>query len=394
MLEKHLKLLTKGIVETSPKGMLAEKLKLNRPLIIKAGFDPTSANLHLGHSVLIQKLKVFQDLGHEVVFVVGDFTAMIGDPTGKNKTRPPLSKSDIQKNAKTYAEQVFKLLDRNKTKVVYNSSWMDNMDASTLLKLASQQTVARMLEREDFQKRYKNEQSIAIHEFLYPIMQGYDSVQLNADVELGGSDQTFNLLVGRDLQRQAQQEPQVIITLPLLEGLDGINKMSKSLKNTIDLQDEPEDMFGKIMSISDDLMWKYWELLTDVPQSKINEWKVSDTNPKIIKENLASEIVTKWHSEALAKSALESFSLRFSEKMIPADLAIHNFSVGKGMPLANLLKAISLVDSTSDAHRMIKQNAVKIDGEKISENLLLIANASPKIIQVGKRKVKKILFTE
>ena len=392
MFENQLEVLERGVVNINPENSLLEKLKLGRPLIVKAGFDPTAANLHLGHSVLLQKLKLFQDLGHKVVFVVGDFTAKIGDPTGKNKTRPPLSETQIRENAKTYADQVFKLLDKDKTQVVYNSAWMHKLSAEDMIKLASQQTVARMLEREDFNNRYKSGQAIAIHEFLYPIMQGYDSVELKADIELGGTDQTFNLLVGRDMQKSAQQAPQIIMTLPLLEGLDGVNKMSKSLGNTVDLTDKPSDMYGKIMSISDELMWRYWELLTDVKNSELKAWQASDTNPKFIKEKLAHLLVTKWHNADWAEKAAADFASRFSEGLIPSELEEVTIKATNGiLPLANILKAAQLVSSTSEAHRLIKQSAVKIDGAKIENNLELAAG-SAMIIQVGKRRIKKVLI--
>lgn len=394
MSDKTLALLTKGAINISPSEALAEKLALDRPLIVKAGFDPTAANLHLGHSVLLQKLKTFQDLGHQVVFVVGDFTARIGDPTGKNKTRPPLSTDEIQANAKTYADQVFRLLDKEKTKVVYNSAWLDQLDATDLIKLAAQQTVARMLEREDFQKRYQAEQAIAIHEFLYPILQGYDSVELKADIELGGTDQTFNLLVGRDLQKNAKQAQQVIMTLPLLEGLDGTNKMSKSLGNTIDLTDSPDDMYGKLMSISDDLMWRYWELLTEQPMSAINDWRQSDTNPKIFKENLAVELVSKWHNLDAAEAAKSAFNQRFAQGLLPENIEHVVVKITNSVQLANLLKQLDLVSSTSEAHRMLKQSAIKINGEKIATNLALSASSDELIIQVGKRKIKKVTLEQ
>lgn len=390
-MNEQLEILQRGVVNISPEGSLSEKLALGRPLVVKAGFDPTAANLHLGHSVLLEKLKIFQDLGHQVVFVIGDFTAMIGDPTGKNKTRPPLSKAEISENAKTYAEQVFKLLDINKTKVVYNSEWMSKMDAHGLIKLASQQTVARMLEREDFNTRYQNQQAIAIHEFLYPIMQGYDSVELEADIELGGTDQTFNLLVGRDMQKFAKQAQQTIMTLPLLEGLDGVNKMSKSLANTIDLTDTPDDMFGKVMSISDDLMWRYWELLTNHSSSELAEWRSSDTNPKYFKEKLAQELVTKWHDADLAEQAFTAFNQRFSQGILPENIEQVTIKMhAASMPIANILKVSNLVASTSDAHRMLKQQAVKIDGKKIGENIELAAGDFT--IQVGKRRLKQVLL--
>ena len=344
--------------------------------------------------MLLQKLKTFQDLGHQVVFVVGDFTARIGDPTGKNKTRPPLSTDEIQANAKTYADQVFRLLDKEKTKVVYNSAWLDQLDATDLIKLAAQQTVARMLEREDFQKRYQAEQAIAIHEFLYPILQGYDSVELKADIELGGTDQTFNLLVGRDLQKNAKQAQQVIMTLPLLEGLDGTNKMSKSLGNTIDLTDSPDDMYGKLMSISDDLMWRYWELLTEQPMSAINDWRQSDTNPKIFKENLAVELVSKWHNLDAAEAAKSAFNQRFAQGLLPENIEHVVVKITNSVQLANLLKQLDLVSSTSEAHRMLKQSAIKINGEKIATNLALSASSDELIIQVGKRKIKKVTLEQ
>ncbi|WP_373280575.1 tyrosine--tRNA ligase, partial [Methylomonas koyamae] len=363
-----------------------KKLEENRPLTIKAGFDPTAPDLHLGHTVLINKLKQFQDAGHNVQFLIGDFTAMIGDPTGKNVTRKPLSREEVLENAKTYQAQVFKILDPEKTEVKFNSAWMGAMTSAELIQLAAKHTVARMLERDDFSKRYKSGQPIAIHEFLYPLIQGYDSVVMKADVELGGTDQKFNLLVGRQLQEIYGQKPQIVLTMPILEGLDGVQKMSKSLNNYIGIADVPDDMFGKIMSISDELMWRYFKLLSFRPMLEIERWRQAcqnGDNPRNYKVALAQEIVERFHGAAAAKAALENFEARFQRGAIPDDLDDIQLEAGaEGLPIANLLKNAGLVASTSEALRLIKQGAVKIDGEKLEDSKRVIA-ASTHVYQVG-----------
>nr|WP_231890950.1 tyrosine--tRNA ligase [Methylomonas koyamae] len=373
-----------------------KKLEENRPLTIKAGFDPTAPDLHLGHTVLINKLKQFQDAGHNVQFLIGDFTAMIGDPTGKNVTRKPLSREEVLENAKTYQAQVFKILDPEKTEVKFNSAWMGAMTSAELIQLAAKHTVARMLERDDFSKRYKSGQPIAIHEFLYPLIQGYDSVVMKADVELGGTDQKFNLLVGRQLQEIYGQKPQIVLTMPILEGLDGVQKMSKSLNNYIGIADVPDDMFGKIMSISDELMWRYFKLLSFRPMLEIERWRQAcqnGDNPRNYKVALAQEIVERFHGAAAATAALESFEARFQRGAIPEDLDEIQLEAGaEGMPIANLLKNAGLVASTSEALRLIKQGAVKIDGEKLEDSKRVIA-ASTHIYQVGKRKVARVTIS-
>ncbi|WP_375142704.1 tyrosine--tRNA ligase [Methylomonas koyamae] len=373
-----------------------KKLEENRPLTIKAGFDPTAPDLHLGHTVLINKLKQFQDAGHNVQFLIGDFTAMIGDPTGKNVTRKPLSREEVLENAKTYQAQVFKILDPEKTEVKFNSAWMGAMTSAELIQLAAKHTVARMLERDDFSKRYKSGQPIAIHEFLYPLIQGYDSVVMKADVELGGTDQKFNLLVGRQLQEIYGQKPQIVLTMPILEGLDGVQKMSKSLNNYIGIADVPDDMFGKIMSISDELMWRYFKLLSFRPMLEIERWRQAcqnGDNPRNYKVALAQEIVERFHGAAAAKAALENFEARFQRGAIPEDLDDIQLEAGaEGLPIANLLKNAGLVASTSEALRLIKQGAVKIDGEKLEDSKRVIA-ASTHVYQVGKRKVARVTIS-
>lgn len=388
-----LELIKRGSEEILIEADLVKKLEKGKPLKVKAGFDPTAPDLHLGHTVLINKLKHFQDLGHEVIFLIGDFTGMIGDPTGKSATRPPLTEEQIQENAKTYQEQVFKILDSEKTRIEFNSRWMGKMSAADMIRLASRHTVARMLERDDFDKRYSNNQPIAIHEFLYPLVQGYDSVALEADVELGGTDQKFNLLVGRQLQEQYGQAPQVILTMPILEGLDGVQKMSKSLDNYIGINDDPKDMFGKIMSVSDDLMWRYFELLSFRPMSEIAGFKTemeAGKNPRDIKFLLAEEIITRFHSANDAKAAQEDFITRFSKNAIPDDIPDLEISVGEGMPLANVLKEAGLVPSTSNAHQMVKQGAVKIDGEKVEDSRQILNTGFSAVMQVGKRKFARV----
>ncbi|MGJ0516566.1 MAG: tyrosine--tRNA ligase [Methylomicrobium sp.] len=373
---------------------LVKKLQEKRPLRVKAGFDPTAPDLHLGHTVLINKLKQFQDHGHEVLFLIGDFTGMIGDPTGKNATRKPLTRDEVIENAKTYEEQIFKILDPTKTLVMFNSSWMNAMSPADLIQLAAKHTVARMLERDDFSKRYKGGQPIAIHEFLYPLIQGYDSVAMKADVELGGTDQKFNLLVGRQLQEQYGQNPQVVITMPILEGLDGVNKMSKSLNNYIGITDAPDDMFGKIMSISDELMWRYFELLSFRPMTEIRQWRQEcqlGANPRDYKVLLAQEIIERFHSAAAAQKSLENFEARFQRGAMPDEIEEKEIKIqGGGYGVANILKDAGLTGSTSEAIRMINQGGVKIDGEKVADAKLEIAVGTKHIYQVGKRKFMKV----
>ncbi len=386
--------LKRGTDEVLLEAELIKKIEEGRPLRIKAGFDPTAPDLHLGHTVLINKLKQFQDLGHEILFLIGDFTGMIGDPTGKNITRKPLTREDVIQNAKSYEEQIFKILDPEKTKVMFNSSWMNDMSSAELIQLAAKSTVARMLERDDFSKRYKNGQSIAIHEFLYPLIQGYDSVAMNADVELGGTDQKFNLLMGRQLQSVYQQKPQVVMTMPILEGLDGVQKMSKSLNNYIGISDTPNDMFGKIMSISDDLMWRYFELLSFRAMEEIKAWhKDCDegANPRNYKVKLAQEIIARFHDQAAAEKALIDFEAQFKRGAIPDDIVeIALTANSEGYAIALLLKDAGLTSSTSDSNRMIKQGAVKIDSEKLTDAKLIVSIGSEHIYQVGKRKFAKV----
>jgi tyrosyl-tRNA synthetase len=384
----------RGADEILPEEDLIEKLKEGKPLKIKAGFDPTAPDLHLGHTVLINKLKTFQDLGHEVIFLIGDFTGLIGDPTGKSATRKPLTKEDVLKNAETYKEQVFKVLDPAKTTIAFNSTWFDEFGAADMIKLAARQTVARMLERDDFKKRYAGGQSIAIHEFLYPLVQGWDSVALKADVELGGTDQRFNLLMGRELQKEEGQRPQSVLMMPLLEGLDGVQKMSKSLNNYIGITDAPNDMFGKVMSISDELMWRYYDLLSFRPIAEINELKAkveAGTNPRDIKIDLAKELIARFHSDEDAEQAHQDFIKRFQKNALPDDIPEVTIESGEAMAIGNLLKEAGLVASTSEAMRMIKQGAVKLNGEdKVTDGKLVIEVGTEQIYQVGKRKFAKI----
>jgi len=387
--------LKRGCEEILLEEELIAKLKEGKPLKIKAGFDPTAPDLHLGHTVLINKLRAFQQLGHEVIFLIGDFTGMIGDPSGKNVTRKPLSREDVLANAETYKEQVFKILDPAKTRVAFNSEWMGELGAAGMIKLASRQTVARMLERDDFKKRFANNQSIAIHEFLYPLVQGWDSVALQADVEMGGTDQRFNLLMGRELQKDEGQRPQTVMMVPLLEGLDGVQKMSKSLGNYVGITDAPNDMFGKIMSVSDELMWRYYDLLSFKPVEQITALKqqVADgANPRDIKIMLAKEIIARFHDEAAAEAAHLDFTQRFSKNALPEDIPDVTVSCdAESMPIANLLKEAGLVDSTSEAIRMIKQGAVKLNGEtRIEDAKQEVVKGSTEIYQVGKRKFARI----
>ena len=392
-IDQQLEVIQRGVDEILPLDELKKKLEKNKPLRSKLGMDPTAPDLHLGHTVVMNKMRQLQDLGHEVIFLIGDFTGMIGDPTGKNVTRKPLSKKDILENAKTYSDQVFKILDKDKTKIAFNSEWMNKMSSTEMISLASKHTVARMLERDDFSKRYKGGQAISIHEFLYPLVQGYDSVALRADMELGGSDQKFNLLVGRELQKQANMEPQVILTMPILEGLDGVQKMSKSLDNYIGVDEDPDSMFGKIMSISDDLMWRYLELLSFESLETIASWKQeveNGENPRNIKFRLAEEIISRYHNIEQAKKAQQNFIDRFAKNQIPDEM--DEFTFSKGIKLANLLKDSKLVNSTSEAFRMIKQGAVKMDGEKINDKDLT-PNEGTSVYQVGKRKFARVTIS-
>ena len=392
-IDEQLAIIQRGTDEILPLDELKTKLKKNKPLRIKLGMDPTAPDLHLGHTVVINKMKQFQDLGHEIIFLIGDFTGMIGDPTGKNVTRKPLTKEDVLENAKTYQDQIFKILDKEKTTIAFNSAWMSKMSSTEMISLASKHTVARMLERDDFSKRYKGGQAISIHEFLYPLVQGYDSVALRADMELGGSDQKFNLLVGRELQKQANMEPQVILTMPILEGLDGVQKMSKSLDNYIGIDEDPDSMFGKIMSISDELMWRYLELLSFESLETIELWKKeveNGENPRNIKFRLAEEIITRFHSNKEAKKAQQNFIDRFAKNQIPEEMDEYTFS--KGLKIANLLKDSDLVNSTSEAFRMIKQGAVKMDGEKINDKDFT-PNVGTSVYQVGKRKFARVTIS-
>jgi tyrosyl-tRNA synthetase len=389
--------IARGTEEILLEAELKDKLSSGKPLIIKAGFDPTAPDLHFGHTVLINKLRTFQELGHQVIFLIGDFTGMIGDPTGKNVTRKPLSRDDVLANAQTYQQQVFKILDPAKTTIRFNSEWMNQLGAAGMIKLAARQTVARMLERDDFKKRYAGGQPIAIHEFLYPLVQGWDSVALNADVELGGTDQRFNLLMGRELQKDEGQRPQTVIMTPLLEGLDGVQKMSKSLGNYIGITDAPNDMFGKVMSISDTLMWRYYELLSFRPMAAIEQFKAAveaGANPRDYKVLLAKELIARFHDSDAAEAAEQDFIQRFSKNAMPDDmdeLTLH--SGGEAMAIANLLKEANLVDSTSEAMRMIKQQAVKIDGEKVADSRFMVAPGTVAVYQVGKRKFARITLS-
>ena len=392
-IDETLAIIQRGADEILPLEELKKKLEKNKPLRVKLGMDPTAPDLHLGHTVVINKMKQLQDLGHEIIFLIGDFTGMIGDPTGKNVTRKPLTKADVLENAKSYEDQVFKILDKDKTRISFNSEWMGKMSSAEMISLASKQTVARMLERDDFSKRYKGGQAISIHEFLYPLVQGYDSVALRADIELGGSDQKFNLLVGRELQKQADMEPQVILTMPILEGLDGVQKMSKSLGNYIGIDEDPDSMFGKIMSISDDLMWRYLELLSFESLETIESWRkeVEDVeNPRNIKFRLAEEIITRFHDKDQALKAQQNFIDRFAKNQIPDEM--NEFSFSKGIKVANLLKDSNLVSSTSEAFRMIKQGAVKVDGEKLIDKDLALDEGTL-VFQVGKRKFARVTIS-
>lgn len=394
-IQEQIDLISRGADEVIKLDELKKKLESGKPLRIKAGFDPTAPDIHLGHTVLINKLRQFQELGHQVIFLIGDFTGMIGDPTGKNVTRKVLTREDVEKNAETYREQVFKILDPELTEIRYNSEWMNKLGADGMIRLAATYTVARMLERDDFTKRYKDERPIAIHEFMYPLVQGYDSVALKADVELGGTDQKFNLLMGRHLQQQHDQSPQIVLTMPLLEGLDGVQKMSKSLNNYIGITDKPEDMYGKVMSISDDLMWRYYELLSYASNQEIENLKKkanNGMNPRDIKMQLAYELVARFSSDDEAKVAAEAFVNRFRKNQIPDDIPIIELSYEGTVPLAKVLNDAGLTTSTSESYRMIKQGAVKIDGEKVTDKGLKLGKGFQSVIQVGKRKFGKVLI--
>ena len=395
-MKENLNLIKRGIDELIGEEELLAKLKSKKQLIVKAGFDPTAPDLHLGHTVLINKLRHFQQLGHKIIFLIGDFTGMIGDPSGKNKTRPALDEAEIKENAKSYKKQVFKILDPKLTDVRFNSEWSKKLGAEGIIKLASQYNLARMLERDDFNKRYKSNQSIALHEFLYPLIQANDSIALEADIEIGGTDQKFNLLVGRDLQRAFGQEPQVVLTVPILEGLDGKNKMSKSLDNYVGIDETPNEMFGKIMSISDDLMWRWFDLLSFKSTDEINNLKteINDgRNPRDIKIELAKELISRFHDLKSADLAETNFVNQFQKKNMPDDIEEISFSLsGDSISISNLLKECGMTKSTSEAIRMIKQGAVRIDEKKVTDLKLLIHSGTSAVFQVGKRKFKKIIL--
>lgn len=396
-INKQLQELARGTDEILPEDGLKLKLQKGRPLVVKAGFDPTAPDLHIGHTVLINKMRQFQEYGHEVVFLIGDFTGMIGDPSGKNSTRPPLSEKEIADNARTYESQIFKILDADRTRVEFNSTWMSKLGAAGMIRLASQHTVARMLERDDFSKRYAAGQPIAIHEFLYPLVQGYDSIALKADVELGGTDQKFNLLVGRQLQQSSGMEPQVVMTTPLLEGLDGLNKMSKSLGNYIGITEPPDEMFGKIMSVSDELMWRYYDVLSFRPLDELMGLKkqvAGGRNPRDVKFELAEEIVSRFHDQKAAAQAKAEFIARFQKGEMPEDIAeVHVASKDGRLGIASLLKEAGLVSSNSEAFRLIQQGAVRIDGDRVADRGLELPAGSAHVFQVGKRKFAKVLLT-
>lgn len=394
-IEEALAVIKRGVEDLLPEDELIAKLKEGRPLRVKLGADPTAPDIHLGHTMILTKLRQFQDLGHEVIFLIGDFTGMVGDPSGKNTTRPPLTKEQVMANAETYKEQVFKVLDPAKTRIEFNSSWLGEMGAEGMIRLASRQTVARMLERDDFKKRFHDHQSIAIHEFMYPLLQGYDSVALEADVELGGTDQRFNLLMGRELQKEYGQKPQIVITMPLLVGLDGEKKMSKSAHNYIGISEAPSEMFGKVMSISDDLMWDWYVLLSFRPLAEIDDFKArvaaGTLNPRDVKVWLAKEIIARFHSQADADAAEQEFINRFQKGAMPDEMPELTLDAGsEGIAIANLLKDADLVASTSEALRMIKQGGVKIDGEKVDDAKLTLSAGSTAVYQVGKRKFARV----
>lgn len=392
-MDAHFELIKRGAVEIVPEDELVAKLKKGRPLRIKAGFDPTAPDLHLGHTVLIQKMKQFQDLGHEVIFLIGDFTGMIGDPSGKSETRKQLTSEEVLKNAETYKEQIFKILDPDKTCIEFNHRWLEKMDAVSLIELSAKYTVARMLEREDFKQRYQKQQSISIHEFLYPLLQGYDSVVLKADVELGGTDQRFNLLIGRDLQREYGQEPQVILTMPLLEGIDSVQKMSKSLKNYIGISEAPEEIFGKVMSISDDLMWRYYDLLSDKGldeiQSTRSQVEGGNLHPMEAKKSLAAELVERFHGAAAARSAGEYFEARYQKKSVPKDIR-KQFSAPQPVWICRLLVDLEFAKSSTEARRLVAQGAVRIDGKIISDVNFQFEGDVHRVVEVGKNRIAQV----
>ncbi|TXF10483.1 tyrosine--tRNA ligase [Pelomicrobium methylotrophicum] len=395
-IQEALAQIRRGCDELISEAELIRKLERGRPLRVKAGFDPTAPDLHLGHTVLLNKLRQLQDLGHTALFLIGDFTGMIGDPTGKNTTRPALSREEIQANAGTYAEQVFKILRPEQTEVVFNSAWMDRLTAADMIRLAATHTVARMLERDDFSKRYRSNQPIAIHEFLYPLVQGYDSVELKADMELGGTDQKFNLLMGRELQKHFGQEPQVILTMPLLEGLDGVNKMSKSLGNYVGINEAPEEIFGKLMSISDELMWRYIELLSFQPLAVVQRWKEEvrqGRNPRDIKVEFAKEIVTRFHDANAAERAHAEFEARFRQGALPEAMPEVRLEAGdEGLPIGQLLRSAGLTASTSEALRMIAQGGVKLNGARVTDKTLRLQRGETVVAQVGKRKFARVIL--
>jgi tyrosyl-tRNA synthetase len=392
--QQQLEIIRRGCDELLVEAELKDKLQTGRPLRVKAGFDPTAPDLHLGHTVLLNKLKHLQDLGHHIIFLIGDFTGMIGDPSGRNTTRPPLTRPEVQANAATYTDQVFKILDRTRTEVAFNSSWMEKLAAADMIRLASTYTVARMLERDDFHKRYQARHPIAVHEFLYPFVQGYDSVALKADLELGGTDQKFNLLMGREMQKHFSQPPQCILTMPLLEGLDGTNKMSKSLGNYVGVTEPPREIFGKLMSVSDELMWRYIELLSFESPQKINARKqaiATGGNPRDVKCDFAQEIVGRFHGPAAAKAALADFEARFKRDEIPENIREVSLSArGEGLAIPQVLKQAGLTASTTEALRMIEQGGVRVNGEKVSDKALILARGRPCVVQVGKRKFARV----
>lgn len=395
--EAQLEIIRRGCDELLIEGELRAKLGAGRALRVKAGFDPTAPDLHLGHTVLINKLRQLQELGHHVLFLIGDFTGMIGDPSGKNATRPPLTREEVAQNARTYTDQVFKILDRSRTEIVFNSTWMDRFSAADLIRLAATHTVARMLERDDFSKRYRTNQPIAIHEFLYPLVQGYDSVALKADIELGGTDQKFNLLMGRELQKHYGQAPQVILTMPLLEGLDGANKMSKSLGNYVGINEAPADIFGKLMSISDELMWRYLELLSFESLATLRTWKAEvarGRNPRDIKAAFAREMVARFHGESAADAAMIDFEARFRHGEVPDNIPeVRIAGQESGVPIAQVLKHAKLTTSTSEALRLLDQGGVKLDGEKVTDKALKLPKGRIAVLQVGKRKFARVTIS-
>ncbi len=397
-IDETLKIIKRGTEEVLLEAELIEKLKLNRPLRIKAGFDPTAPDLHLGHTVLLNKMRQLQNLGHEILFLIGDFTGMIGDPSGKNETRPPLSREQVAENARTYQQQVFKVLDADKTKILFNSTWCNQLTSVDLIKLASSLTVARMLERDDFHKRFSNNQPIAIHELLYPLLQGYDSVVMQADIELGGTDQKFNLLMGRELQKQRGQAPQIVITMPLLVGLDGVKKMSKSLGNYIGIDEPPDEIFGKVMSISDEVMWIWYELvsfrsLDDIKQLRLDA--EAGRNPRDIKLLLAEELTARFHSEEAAKTAHANFTARFQKGQLPTDLPLLELNhAGQALAIAQVMKQAGLAESTSKAMQLIQQGAVRVDGTRVQDKAYQLEPGGEYIVQVGKHRVAKIKISK